>query len=257
MRAAPTAAVRPVTTVLHGQERTDPYAWIADPDDPEVAAHLAAERDYYEHRVEGLREARRAMSAEMAARVPANEQDVPWNAGGYRYRRETPAGREYARLLRRPLADPGAAESLLLDLQEVHDAGGTGYAHEGILEVSPDGRWLAWSIDLDGDEVYQLRFRDLESGADLDEVVPRTYYGGAWAADSASFLYTVHDDAWRPYQVWRHVLGTPVADDVLVLEDLDDTMELELHGSRSGLWAVISLVGRGFREEHLVPALDL
>ncbi|MCA0331641.1 MAG: prolyl oligopeptidase family serine peptidase [Actinobacteria bacterium] len=257
MPEAPSAAVRPVTTVLHGRDRTDPYAWIADPDDPEVAAYLAAERAYYETRTEGLREVRRAMSAEMAARVPADEQDVPWNAGGYRYRRETPAGREYARLLRRPVSDPTASESLLLDLQEVHDAGGTGYAHEGILEVSPDGRWLAWSIDLDGDEVYQLRFRDLVTGHDLDEVVPRTYYGGAWGADSSSFLYTVHDEAWRPYQVWRHVLGTPVGDDVLVLEDLDETMELELHGSRSGLWAVISLVGRGFREEHLIPALDL
>jgi oligopeptidase B len=257
MPEAPSAAMRPRTTVLHGQERTDPYAWIADPDDPEVAAHLAAERAYYDARTQELAAARRAMSAEMAARVPADEQDVPWTAGGWRYRRETPAGREYARLLRRPAADPSAPESLVIDLQAVHDAGGTGYAHEGILEVSPDGRWLAWSIDLDGDEVYQLRFRDLDIGADLDEAVPRTYYGGAWAADSASFLYTVHDPAWRPYQVWRHVLGTPVEDDLLVLEDLDETMELELHASRSGLWAVISLVGRGFREEHLVPALDL
>jgi len=257
MPEAPAAAVRPVTTVLHGTERTDPYSWIADPEEPEVAAHLAAERAYYDARTAGLRAARDAMAGEMVARVPADEQDVPWDAGGYRYRHETPAGREYARLLRRPLADPAADEELLLDMQAVHDDGGTGYAHEGVIEVSPDGRWLAWSVDLDGDEAYQLRFRDLSTGIDLDEVVPRSYYGGAWAADSASFLYTVHDDAWRPYQVWRHVLGTPVASDTLVLQDDDDRMEIELHASRSGAWAVISLVGRGFREEHLVPTADL
>ena len=28
--------------------------------------------------------------------------------------------------------------------------------------VSPDGQLLAWSVDLDGDEVYELRFRDLD-----------------------------------------------------------------------------------------------
>ena len=41
-------------------------------------------------------------------------------------------------------------------------------------------------------------------------MVPRRYYGGAWSADSAYFFYTVHDEAYRPFQVWRHALGTPV-----------------------------------------------
>ena len=50
--------------------------------------------------------------------------------------------------------------------------------------VSPDEDLLAWSVDRTGDEVYELRFRDLRTGTDLDEVVPRSYYGGAWSADS-------------------------------------------------------------------------
>ena len=50
-------------------------------------------------------------------------------------------------------------------------------------------------------------------------MVPRSYYGGAWSADSRHFFYTVHDDAYRPFQVWRHAIGTPTEDDVLVLEE--------------------------------------
>jgi oligopeptidase B len=164
----------------------------------------------------------------------------------------TPEGSEYEQLVRRPITSPEDPEAVLLDLQVVHDAGGTGYARDGVLEVSPDGRWLAWSVDLEGDEVYALRFRDLSTGADLPEVVEHTYYGGAWSADSSSFLYVVHDDAYRPYQVWRHVLGAPVSADVLVLEDLDERLEIELHASRSGTYAAISLRGRSFREEHLL-----
>jgi oligopeptidase B len=61
-----------------------------------------------------------------------------------------------------------------------------------------------------------LAFRDLDRGLDLDEVIPRTYYSGAWSADSSTFFYTVHDDAYRPYQVWRHRLGSAVQDDVCV-----------------------------------------
>ena len=256
MESPPIAPSRPVVTVLHGTEHVDPYAWIAGAGDPEVLAHLTAERAYHDARVAPLAALRSELAAEMRARVPESETSPRWESGGWSYVRVTAPGLEYPRLMRRPAGDEAAADVVLLDLQEVHDDGGTGYLGEGLLEVSPDGRWLAWSTDTAGDEVYVLRFRDLETGRDLEEVVPRTYYGGAWSADSRSFLYTVHDETYRPFQVWRHALGTPVADDVLVLEDLDDRLELELHGSRSGEWAVVSLRGRGFGEEWLVSLAD-
>ena len=257
MPRPPIASSKPVTTALHGVESVDPYSWIDDPDLPETAAYLHAERDYYEARVEVLADLAGRLAAEMVARVPAVEHSAPWEQAGWRYRRVTEPGQEYDRLVRRRPDAADDTETILLDLQAVHDEGGTSYSEEGLLEVSPDGRWLAWSIDLEGDEVYALRFRDLSTGRDLEEVVPRTYYGGAWSADSSSFLYVVHDQAYRPYQVWRHVLGSPVADDVLVLEDLDDRLEVDLAASRSGRWAVITLSGRGFTEEWLVATADV
>ena len=100
------------------------------------------------------------------------------------------------------------AARLLLDANVLADD--SGYVELGLTLVSPDDRLLAYSVDRAGDEVYRLRFRDLDTGEDLADEVPRSYYGGAWSADSAHFFYTVHDDAYRPYQVWRHRLGTPV-----------------------------------------------
>jgi oligopeptidase B len=259
MLRPPIASSRPVTTVLHGVEDVDPYTWIADPVEPETSAYLAEERAYYDARVEPLADLAVELAAEMVARVPDVEPSAPWEAGGFRYRRVTPEGLEYDSLVRRPVGadDADVPEEVLLDLAQVHDEGGTGYSREGLLEVSPDGRWLAWSIDLEGDEVYSLLFRDLETGEDLDEIVPRTYYGGAWSADSRTFLYTVHDDTYRPYQVWRHELGTSVDDDVLVHEDLDERLEIDLHASRSGAYIVVSLLGRGFTEEWLIPTADV
>jgi oligopeptidase B len=253
----PIAPSRPASTEFHGEAVTDPYAWIADPDDPEVAAVLAAEREYHDARVQPLAALRAELAAEMAARVPAQEDAAGWEQGGFRYGRSTLPGTEYDRIVRRPLDAPEAGDSVLLDLQAEHEIGGTSYSRDGLVEVSPDGRWLAWSIDVDGDEVYVLRFRDLTTGTDLDEVVPRSYYGGAWSADSSSFLYTVHDEAYRPYQVWRHVLGTPVVDDTLVFEDLDERLELTVDPSRSGEWITITLLGRGFTEQWLLPAADV
>ena len=57
---------------------------------------------------------------------------------------------------------------------------------------------MAYSVDFDGDEVYELRFRDLATGADLEDVVPRSAPGGAWSADSAHFFYLVHDELVAP-----------------------------------------------------------
>ena len=68
--------------------------------------------------------------------------------------------------------------------------------------------YLAYSVDVTGDEVYELRFRDLTTGDDLPDQVAHTYYGGAWSADSSTFFYVVHDEVYRPYQVWRHRVGT-------------------------------------------------
>ena len=105
------------------------------------------------------------------------------------------------------------------------------YVDLGLWGVSPDARrCMAWSVDFEGDEVYELRFRDLSSGRDLADVVPRTAPGGAWSADSSYFFYLVHDELWRQHQVWRHRLGTPASADELVLEEPDGQFELEVRG---------------------------
>ena len=251
----PLADRRLVRTVLHGTERIDPYGWITDPEIPEVADYLAAERAYYDGRAAALSGVRSQLAAEMIARVPALEQSSPWDNAGWRYERINVAGSDHPQLCRTPIA--GGERDLLLDLQEIHDLAGTGYLDDGELAVSPDGRWLAWSVDTAGDEIFVLRFRDLLSGLDLGDVVERTYAGGAWAADSQHFLYTVPDETYRPYQVWCHRLGTGSQLDILVFQEDDDRFEIEVSASRTGTWLVIDAVGRDTREVLLLPADDV
>ncbi len=245
-----------LSLTMHGDTRTDPYGWITNPFEAETTTLLAAERAYYDARTADLSPLRRQLAAEMIARVPGRERSAPWESGGWQYLSDTAPGNEYPTLTRRPVS--GSAEaSVFLDLQQVHDEGATGYLRAGQLEISPNGNLLAWSLDLDGNEVYELRFRDLTSGLDLDDVIPRTYYGGAWTADSRAFLYVVHDEAYRPHQVWLHRLGTDAAADTLLLDEPDDRYEIMLHASRSGAWAVITLLARDTVEQHLVSLHDL
>ncbi len=143
------------------------------------------------------------------------------------------------------------SSQVLLDVNLLADD--SGYLELGLTMVSPDSRLLAYSVDRAGDEVYQLRFRDLGTGQDLADEVPRSYYGGAWSAGSDYFFYTVHDDAYRPFQVWRHAMGTSHDQDVLVLEEPDERFELGVRAARSGL-VVIWAGSRDTREVWVIDA---
>ncbi|HEY7919757.1 MAG TPA: oligopeptidase B, partial [Streptosporangiaceae bacterium] len=194
----------------------DPYAWMRDRDQPETRAYLAAERAYYDQQTAPLRGLREELFAELAARLPPAEESVRWRRGAFWYFTQTVAGQQLKQFCRAAAPD-GPGEVLLDENLLLADPAAAGsYAELGVREVSPDGRYLAYSVDFDGDEVYQLRIRDLAAGADLAERIERSYYGLAWAADSRSLLYVVTDPAYRPHQVWRHELGTAPERDALV-----------------------------------------
>ena len=60
----------------------------------------------------------------------------------------------------------------------------------------------------------------------------------------------------RPYQVWRHEVGGPPADDVLVYEDLDERFFVSVGLSLTEQWVHISAGSKVTSEELLIPAAD-
>jgi oligopeptidase B len=147
-----------------------------------------------------------------------------------------------------------ADEQVLLDQNEL--AGDSPYFALGTFDVSPDGRLLAYSTDYDGGEKYTLRFKDLETGATLPDEVPGTYYGSAWTTDNGALFYTTVDAAMRPYRVWRHLLGTEAAADVVVHEETDERFFAGVGLTRSEQYVVIELGSQITSETWVLPAGD-
>ena len=228
----PIAKQVPTERTHHGDTVIDPYAWLADPKDPEVIAYLEAENAYTEASTAGLGDLRSAIFDEIKARTQETDLSVPVRKGNWwRYAR-TVEGQQYAIHCRRRVAEgeitppmpedgkPLDGEEVLLDGNEL--AAGAAFFSLGALSVSPDERLLAYSTDFSGDERFTLRVKDLATGSVLDDEVPDTYYGCAWSRDGSTLFYVTVDEAWRPYRVWRHVVGTPAADDVVVFEEADE-----------------------------------
>jgi oligopeptidase B len=243
----PVAPREPFEHTEHGVVRPDPYHWMHG-DTPALTGYLSAERSFYDSSVAHLHPLVSTLKAEMFSRLPPAEVSARWRRTRFSYYTLHLAGNDYAHIVREihgietvskqispvlgQLTDENRTVETVLDVGSLADD--SGYLELGVTLVSPDEDLLAYSFDTTGDEVYALRFRDLRTGVDLAEVVPRSYYGGAWSADSQWFFYTVHDEAYRPHEVWRHRIGTPVTDDVRVLAEPDERFDLNVRTSRSG-----------------------
>jgi oligopeptidase B len=249
---APVAPVEPTVHDLHGVVRIDDYFWLRDRDRAQTLEYLQAERAFYDARMAHAQPLTDSMFGEMTRRTLPTDQSVSWKDNGSVYYTQTVAGKEYEQFLRAG-AEEFTAQTLL---DENILAEGSAYFSLGVRLVSPNGRVLAYSVDREGNEVYSMHFRDLGTGEDLSDVLPRTYYGAAWSADSTTLFYVVQDEALRPHQVWRHRLGTPTSDDVLVFVESDDRFELVVEGSRSGGVVVIYTFAKDSSEVWLVPADD-
>jgi oligopeptidase B len=233
----------------------DPWAWLRDREDPDTIAYLEAENAYAQDWFAPHAALTETLFEEIKSRVQETDVTAPVFTGGWWYTTRTEEGLSYSVHCRGRTRET-ATENVVLD--ENVEAGDSDYFSLGLYEPSPDHTLLAWSSDLDGSERFTLRIRDLGDGTELADVLTGTsaWGGAAWASDGAQLFYAMPDDQMRPYQVWRHVIGTAQADDVLVHEEPDERFFLGVDLSRSKDWITIESSSKQSGEAWLIPASD-
>ena len=245
----PEAKKIPSPRTFHGDTVIDEYAWLAVKDDPDTIGYLEAENAYTEAATAALAPLREQIFEEIKARTQESDLSVPARKGGWWHYARTVEGKQYAVHCRRlvrpgevvpPIPEDGMpldGEEELLDGNEL--AAGHDFFSLGLFRTSPDQRWLAYSTDFSGNERYTIRIKDLATGALLPDEIPDTYAGGAWSLDGSTLFYTTVDDAWRPYRVWRHRIGTPAAEDAMVFEESDERFHVHVGLTRSESFLMI------------------
>ncbi len=245
----PAAKQAPHQRTFHGDTVIDEYAWLADKDDPDTIGYLAAENAYAEAATAGLAGLRDQIFGEIKARTQESDLSVPVRKGGWWHYARTIEGRQYAVHCRRavragevipPMAAGGQpldGEEVLLDGNEL--AAGHDFFSLGTFRLSPDQRWLAYSTDFAGNERFTIKIIDLAAGDTLPDEIPGTYAGCAWALDGSALFYVTVDGAWRPYRVWRHLVGTPAEQDTMVFEEPDERFHVYVSLTRSERFLLI------------------
>lgn len=266
--AGPVAAVRPTVRTHHGDEVVDDYEWLRAKDDAEVVAHLEAENAYTDERTAHLAPLRQRIFDEIRARTLETDLSVPTRQGAWWYYGRTVEGQQYGIHCRAPLTsaddwtppqlEPGVdvpGEVVLLDGNV--EAEGHEFFSLGSFDVSTDGAFLLYGVDVEGDERYTLRVRDLATGDDLADVVEGTAAGACFSPDGRFVVYTTVDDAWRPDTVWLHEVGTDASADVRLFHEPDERYWVGAGFTRSEQYLVIEAGSSITSEEYLVPASDL
>ncbi|MDQ2648543.1 MAG: S9 family peptidase [Actinomycetota bacterium] len=263
MASPPVAPRRAHELSHHGRTRVDDWYWLRSDDrsDPEVRSLLEAENDFVARSLAHTEPLQASLFEEMKARIKETDLSVPYRKGRHWFFSRTVEGQQYPIFCRTsveppvtlPEDGPVDGEEVMLDLNVL--AGQSDYFAIGALDLSPSQDLLVYSTDYDGSEEFELRVRDLRTGEDLADVVPDTTYGTAWAGDR-TFFYVRQDAAQRPHQVWRHELGTPADDDVLVYEDPDERFFVSVGLSSTEQWVHITSGSKLTTEELLIPTAD-
>ena len=239
---------------IHGQDRMDEYYWIRDDTrkDPDVLKLLAAENAYTKAVMAHSEQLQDDLFNEISNRLAADDRTVPVLTGNYLYFREYHEGGEYPVYVR-ARADSPDDEEVMLDANRLSE--GHEFYQIGNWSVSPGEGLLAYAEDTLSRRKYTIRFKDLGTGDRLEDEIQNVASSIAWAADDRTVFYVDKDPVTLlPYRVYRHKIGVPRSEDVLVYEEMDDAFSTSVYTTRSRKYIVISLGSTDSSEIRLINA---
>ncbi|PTA69172.1 S9 family peptidase [Deinococcus arcticus] len=242
---------------LHGHERPDSYHWLRSQGkaDPEVLAYLQAENDHLAGVMAPLRAEQQAIYQELLSHVQERDEQPEVVRGAHAYFTRTETGQAHPLYLRRPLA--GGEPQLLLDLNVLKAEEGLDNVWVYATAPSPDGRFWAYLLDTTGQEVFELRVLDTETGG-LAQPPLRGLNGWvpAWSADGRALHYATDDATQRSYRLWRHQLGQPQTSDTLLFQEDDPTFRVGAWVSENGQTLLICSASTRAQEWWALSAHD-
>ena len=224
-----TASVNTVETI-HGVSVSDPYQWLEDSTSPQTRAWIKSQHEYTSSLL-GQRPEMDALRKDVYGLTDIEEaQRVIYRQGRYFILKKVP-GHEIAALYLRE--DESGPEKLLLDPSNwSNDHTDT----LDLLNVSEDGKIVAYGIRRGGRDQLSIRFYDVAASKDLPDVLPEAryiYWSLPMTPDGSRVYYVKFED--QGPRVYEHKLGTdPQHDELLFGQGIGPEMILVVSLSHDG-----------------------
>jgi prolyl oligopeptidase len=212
------------TDDYHGVKVADPYRWLEDLDSAETRAWVEAENKLSFGFLESIPE-RTAIKDRLTKLWNYEKYGIPFKEGHRYFYTRNSGLQNQAVLYTVPSLD--AQPQMVLDPNTLSTDGTVALSG---LQVSPDGKLLAYSLSASGSDWQEWKVRDVETSKDLSDDLKWVKFSGAsWTRDGKGFFYSRYDEPKSDtlkgtnyfQKIYYHKLGTPQSDDVLVYERPD------------------------------------
>jgi prolyl oligopeptidase len=208
--------------IYHGIKVPDPYRWLEEDvrKSPEVAAWVEAQNKVTFAFLESIPE-RKGIRERLTQLWNFEKYTTPFKvAGRYFCQRNDGLQNQYVLYMLEKL---DGSPRMLLDPNTWSKDGTVALAD---IEVSPNGRYLAYGVQEAGSDWRTWKILDIDTGRNLEDTIRWTKFTHiAWTADNRGFFYSRFDEPkpGQEYQslnlnqkVYYHRLGTPQSEDILV-----------------------------------------
>ncbi|WP_106478575.1 S9 family peptidase [Phytohalomonas tamaricis] len=234
---------------LRFRRADDPHwHWLENRDDAEVEAFLNAANEEADQWFAPLSALTETLYTGHLARRELAVTGLPTPLDHYTYWSETACDANYPVWWRKPL-DAETPHEKLLDLEAMSK--GEAFIELGDLTLSPSEQWLAYTLDTQGNEYYDLYLRRLPDGEPIRlirDIGPEL----TWAEDDRTLLFTRYDATQRPASVWR--LDRQGGEPVCLFEEDDVEFWVGLGKTRSNQWLMLETASKDTSECYLIPA---
>ena len=184
---------------------------------PEVRKYLEEENKFTEFHLKDTKKIQNELFNEIKARIKLDDESIPFKDKHYEYWTKTTEKGNYSIKLRKKIGSDKIEEIWNGDFEK--EKLKTEYFGVGDLEVSWNDRLLAYSLDLRGSEYYTIHVRNIFTNEPVTEKIEETSGSILFSLDDKYIFYSKLDKNHRPRKIFRHELGTPTKNDLLIFEE--------------------------------------
>ena len=250
---------KPEIKSCHNTTWEDNYSWIHQSNIldvlkdsskllPEVRKYLENENDYFEYQINDTKEIRKKIFNEIKGRIKLDDESLPYKDKNFEYWTKTTTKGNYSIKLRRKIGEEKVEEIWNGDLEK--EKLNTEYFGLGDLEVRFDDKFLGYSLDLKGSEYYTIYIRDIKSGKLVTEKIEETSGSIEFSLDDKFIFYSKLDEHHRPRTIYRHKIGTPVKEDILIFEEKSEAFTVGIGLSSDEKYFMITSSDHNTSEQY-------
>ena len=221
---------------MHNHERIDEFYWLNERGNPKVIDYLNSENDYRNSYMEDYKGLENELFEEIKSRIKEDDSSVPYLDNGYYYYTRFEKGKQYPIYCRKK-DNLKNDEEILIDVNKMSQ--GHEYFRIGGIDISPNNKIMAYSVDTISRRLYTVHFKNLETGEKNTHTISNTSGGVSWANDNMTLFYNQKNTkTLRTEKVMRHSFNQNQKDEEVYFEK-DDEFNLYSYKSKSGKYIII------------------